>query len=97
MTFIRASLALALALAATGAIQAADASGTAGAVAPAKVVNTVCPNSGDPVDPAIAPTTVTTKDGKTVVIGTCCAKCAAIVAKDPDKFAAAAEKNEKAK
>jgi len=101
---LRTSLALALAFAAVGFVQAADAtaasdaaSASAAAPAPGKVVNTICPNEGDPVDPSIPPTTVVMKDGQTVVIGTCCAKCAAIVAKDPDKYGAAALKNEKAK
>jgi hypothetical protein len=102
---LRTSLALALALAATGFVQAADAttasdasaSASAAAPAPGKVVNTICPNEGDPVDPSIAPTTVVMKDGRTVVIGTCCAKCSAIIAKDPDKYGEAALKNEKAK
>jgi hypothetical protein len=110
---LRGSLALALAFAAVGFAAAADAgaasasaagtaapsvaSASAAAPAPGKVVNTICPVEGDPVDPSIAPTTVVTKDGRTVVIGTCCAKCAAVITKDPDKYADAALKNEKAK
>ena len=61
-----------------------------------KPVNTICPNEGDKVDPAIPPVVVTTKDGKTVAIGVCCKDCPPIVKKDPDKFAAAALADKKA-
>jgi hypothetical protein len=62
-----------------------------------KAVNTVCPGSGDKVDPDLKPITVTTKDGKMVVIAVCCKDCIAEIKKEPDKFAAAALANQKAK
>jgi len=62
-----------------------------------KAVNTVCPGSGDKVDPDLKPITVTTKDGKQVTIGVCCKDCLADIKKDPDKYAAAALANQKAK
>jgi hypothetical protein len=92
---LRSSLGVALALLLSGIAAAADATPAAPAAA-AKPVNTVCPNEGDPVDPSIAPVTVTMKDGKTVVIGVCCGKCPPIIAKDPEKYGAAALKNQKA-
>jgi len=62
-----------------------------------KPVNTVCPGSGDKVDPDTKPITVTTKDGKKVTIGVCCKECIADIKKDPDKYAAAALADQKAK
>jgi len=60
-----------------------------------KAVNTVCPNSGKPIDPTVAPVVATDKDGKTVGIGACCNYCAAKIKKDPAKFVAAAEADKK--
>lgn len=60
-----------------------------------KAVNTVCPNSGKPIDPAVAPTSATDAAGKTVGIGACCNNCAAKIKKDPAKFVAAAEADKK--
>ena len=80
---------LALVMGLTSSLVAADA-------APGKPVNTICPNEGDKVDSSITPVTVTTKDGKTVVIGVCCKDCPPIIKKDPDKYAAAALLNKKA-
>jgi hypothetical protein len=62
-----------------------------------KPVNTICPGSGDKVDPDMKPITVTTKDGKKVTIGVCCKECIADIKKDPDKYAAAALADQKAK
>jgi hypothetical protein len=61
----------------------------------AKPVNTVCPNSGKPIDPSVPPVATTDKDGKTVYIGACCTHCAAKIAKDPATYVAAAEANTK--
>ncbi len=62
-----------------------------------KPVNTVCPGSGDKVDPDLKAITVTTKDGKKVTIGVCCKDCLSDIKKDPDKYATAALANQKAK
>jgi hypothetical protein len=62
-----------------------------------KPVNTVCPGSGDKIDPDTKPITVTTKDGKKVTIAVCCKECIADIKKDPDKYAAAALADQKAK
>ena len=75
-----------------GLVTAADAV-EAGA---SKPVNTICPNEGDKVDPAIPAVVVTTKDGKTVAIGVCCKDCPPLIKKDPEKYAAAALANKKA-
>ena len=48
----------------------------------AKPVNTKCPVSGDPVDPAIT----VVQDGKTVAF--CCKDCIAEFKKDPAKYMA---------
>ena len=48
-------------------------------------------------DPDLKPITVTTKDGKQVTIGVCCKDCLGDIKKDPDKYAAAALANQKAK
>lgn len=61
-----------------------------------KPVNTVCPGSGDKVDPDVKPFAVKTKDGSTVLIGVCCKNCIDDIKKDPDKYAAAAKANKKA-
>jgi len=81
-----------LALLSTASV-AADSATPAPAVQP---VNTICPVSGEAVDPSVPPIMGKTKDGKTVEIGFCCAKCAAVVAKNPDAYADAASANKKA-
>ncbi len=83
---MRTVLAIALALAFVGTAAAED---------PAKAANTVCPASGKDVDPSVAPIKAKDKDGKEVLIGVCCNKCAAKVKADPAKFVAAAEANKK--
>jgi hypothetical protein len=60
-----------------------------------KPVNTICPKSGDAIDPDVTPVTVTTKEGKTVIIGVCCKKCAAAITANPDAYVAAALANQK--
>jgi hypothetical protein len=61
-----------------------------------KAVNTVCPNSGKPIDPTVPTIAATDTSGKTVQIGACCNNCAAKIKKDPTKFVAAAEADKKA-
>jgi hypothetical protein len=88
----------ALALALGGAAYAADEAGATPkteAKAEAKAVNTIDPNTGDKVDPKIAPVEGKTKDGKTVLIGASSAESEAIIKKDPAKFADAAVANKK--
>jgi hypothetical protein len=86
-SFLTCAIGLALAIGCTSTLSAAD---------PAKPVNTICPDEGDKVDPAIKPVTVTTKDGKSVTIGVCCKECIETIRKSPDKYAAAALANKKA-
>ena len=86
-SFISIAVGLALAVGCTSTLPAADVT---------KPVNTICPNEGDKIDPALKPVTVTTKDGKTVVIGICCKDCVAVINKNPEKFAAAALADKKA-
>jgi len=83
-----------LALVSTAGV-AADSAAPAPAAAP-QAVNTICPISGEAVDPSVPPIAGKTKDGKTVEIGMCCSKCAAVVAKNPDAYADAATANKKA-
>jgi hypothetical protein len=90
---MRFALALALAFASVS-LFAEDGAKPAAATA-AKAVNTVCPCDGDKVDPNVAPVTGKTKDGKTVEIGACCAKCAAKIKENPDAYADAAVANKK--
>ena len=85
-SIITLAVGLALAMGCTSTLPAADA----------KPVNTICPNEGDKIDPALKPVTVTTKDGKTVVIGICCKDCVEVINKNPEKFAAAALVDKKA-
>jgi len=87
-------LACCLALVASAGV-AADST-TAAPVAAPQAVNTICPISGEAVDPSVPPIAGKTKDGKTVEIGMCCSKCAAVVAKNPDAYADAASANKKA-
>jgi hypothetical protein len=61
----------------------------------AKAVNTVCPVSGEKIDPSVAPVEAKTKDGKTVEIGVCCNKCPAAIKKNPEAYAEAAVANKK--
>jgi hypothetical protein len=83
------------------AADGADANKPAPGAAPAaaatdgKAVNTVCPMDGAKVDSKVAPVEAKTKDGKTVLIGACCASCAAEIKKTPDKFIDAAVGNKK--
>ena len=72
------------------------ADSAAPAPAAPQAVNTICPISGEAVDPSVPPIAGKTKDGKTVEIGMCCSKCAAVVAKNPDAYADAASANKKA-
>lgn len=60
-----------------------------------KATNTICPNSGEPIDASVTPVAATTSDGKKVEIGACCAKCQAMIKADPAKYADAAAKNQK--
>nr|MBA2481526.1 hypothetical protein [Planctomycetota bacterium] len=55
----------------------------------------VCPMDGAKVDAKIAPVEAKTKDGKTVLIGSCCAGCSAEITKTPDKFVDSAVANKK--
>ncbi len=61
----------------------------------AKAVNTICPVSGEKVDPKIAPVEAKTKDGKTVLVGVCCEKCPAAIKKNPEAYGDAAVANKK--
>lgn len=61
-----------------------------------KPVNTVCPGSGDKIDPEVKPYAVKTKDGATVLIAVCCKMCIDDIKKDPEKYAAAAKADKKA-
>jgi hypothetical protein len=87
--------ALALALGGAAFAEEPGATPKAEIKADAKAVNTVDPNTGDKVDPKIAPVEGKTKDGKTVLIGASTEESAAIIKKDPAKFADAAVANKK--
>jgi hypothetical protein len=88
---------LALLSASGVAADSATPAPAAPAAAPsAQAVNTICPISGEAVDPSVPTIAGKTSDGKTVAIGMCCSKCAAVVAKNPDAYADAAVANQKA-
>jgi|GEM_PF-5794365 hypothetical protein len=78
-----------------GAVLSLAGAVNASADDPVKADNTVCPNSGKPIDPSVPAITATDASGKTVHIGACCNNCAAKIAKDPGKYAAAAEADKK--
>jgi hypothetical protein len=85
-----------LALSVGAASYAADEDGTkAEAKADSKAVNTIDPNTGEKVDPKIAPVEGKTKDGKTVWIGVSDDASAEVIKKDPPKYADAAVANTK--
>src|SRR4051812_44334264 len=90
---MRSLLALALVAAPFAVIAAADGAAPAPAAADAKAVNTVCVMCGKPVDAKVAPIEGKTKDGKTVLIGTCSDACAAEVKKSANDYADAAVAN----
>ncbi len=62
--------------------------------------NTICPVTGYPVDPAIAPIPVElliVQPPETIMVGVSNAEAAAIVLHDPERYAAAASRNMKAR
>lgn len=69
------------------------------AVESAKPINTICPVSGKPIDPAIAPVVVTMGKGdraQRVVIGVADAAAADKVKANPEIYAPAAKANKQA-
>jgi len=88
---MRLTILAALTLALGTTLAAADA--TPAAPQAVQASNTICPISGEKIDPSIAPVEAKTADGKTVEIGVCCEKCLAKIQKDPNTYADAALAN----
>ncbi|MEK7414957.1 MAG: hypothetical protein AAB263_16710 [Planctomycetota bacterium] len=93
--FMRIAIIAALAFGLSLSSAAAESGGKPDTATIPKAVNTICPVSGESVDVSIAPVAVKTKDGRTVNVGVCCAKCPAVIKKNPDLCADAAAENKK--
>jgi hypothetical protein len=63
-------------------------------------INNICPVTGDPVDPAIAPVTIEVmlvSPSEILAIGVATEAAAEAVRRDPDRYAAAAKRNRQAR
>lgn len=63
-------------------------------------INTVCPVTGDPVDPALTPVTIElmlVSPSEILAIGVATEAAAEAVRRDPDRYAAAAKRNRQAR